>query len=419
MGRAVVGENNNDRQPALSREQRFRSETERILAAEVDDLKQIHRLSLRLAGADTLANLLLDVLRTATGLVDARLGSVQLLTPQGELGMIGQTGFGDGILDQFAVVNLDGCSTCAAALKRRARVVVPDLRTNSDFTEIADAFRSYGAVGAVSTPVLDKAGDVLAMFSVYWLEEHEPNERELRALDLCAELAGRHVERGIAAEALLDHNRRQSLLMRELAHRGKNLLAVIQAIAARSLSGERTVNEAREIFIGRLGALSDTYNILTDETSESAQLHDIVWAALRSHGERVRVDGPTIVVPARYAQTLALVIHELATNSAKYGALSTPSGVIEAKWQITNSNRDGERFSLDWTEIGGPPAEPPAQRGFGSVIITSVIGKELKCVPATEYGQSGFRYHLDCELNALVDKSAENIPSNTARHCRR
>jgi len=281
-------------------------------------------------------------------------------------------------------------------LNRRARVSVRDLRKDRDFTEIAAALRSYGAVGAVSTPILDKAGSVLAMFSVYWLEEHEPDDRELAGLDLCAELAGRHVERSIAARAMRDHEQRQTLLMRELAHRGKNLLQVVQSIARRSLRGERTLDEAREVFIGRLGALASTYSTLTEDSPESVQLTDIVTAGLRSHGERITVRGPAILVPARTAQTLALVIHELATNAAKYGALSVSTGRVEVAWEIAN-----DQFLLTWSEIDGPPVQPPKKRGFGSVIVTSAIGNELNCEPTLEFRQSGFQYQLDCSLSAL------------------
>jgi GAF domain-containing protein len=346
VGRTATAIGNTVRPSPLSTVESLRSENERLLAAEVEDLKLIHALSLRLAVADSdkLSDVLLDVLRTAAGLVGARLGSVQLLTPDGKLGMIGQIGFGDGIIDQFPIVSLEDCTTCAVALKHRTRVTVRDLRTDSDFTDIAVALRSYGAVGAASTPVLDRGGNVLAMFSVYWLEEHEPSERELRVLDLCAELAGRHVERSAAAKALRDREQRQTLLMRELAHRGRNLLSVIQAIAARSLRGEQTLDEAREVFIGRLGALANTYNTLTDEAPESVRLHDIISAGLKSHIERAAIRGPAIVVPAKKAQTLALVLHELATNAAKYGALSAPSGRIEVTWELVQKHSGSEQF---------------------------------------------------------------------------
>ena len=418
MVQGAVGGLIRTRPPArLNVEDRL-SASEQQLAAEVEDLRRLHALSLRLAASNTLADVLNDILRTAATLVDAPLGSVQLLTPEGHLGMVGQIGFGDSIVDTFGVVRLEDCSTCAAALQRRSRVAVRDLRTEPEFTEIAAALRSYGVVAAVSTPVLDSGGEVLAMFSVYWPEEHEPSDRELRALDLCADLAGRHVERSVAAKALHDREQRlaatyengpieiveidlsgrfvtvnrhfrelvgyeadelmrlsvadithpedraahegafrrlvagdispaetekryvrkdgsvvwvsvrrnlamsetrqagyvievnvdltarkaaekalreseerKALLMRELTHRGKNLVSVIQALATRSLSGERTLDDAREVFIGRLQALASTYSTLTDEALESAQLRDIVSAGLgrTAHG-RISAD---------------------------------------------------------------------------------------------------------------------------------
>jgi two-component sensor histidine kinase len=382
---------------SLALDSSYLSNTEQQLAAEVEDFRQVHGLGLRLGEASTLADGLMDVLKTAALLVDASLGSVQLLNGDGQLEMIGQIGFGVSILDEFAVVTLKDCSTCAVALTRRARVVVRDIRRDHDFSQIAAALRSYGVVGAVSTPILDKSGNVLAMFSVYWPEEHEPDDRELAGLDLCAELAGRHVERSVAAKALHDHEQRQVLLMRELAHRGKNLLQVIQSIARRSLTGERTLDEAREVFIGRLDALSNTYSTLTEESAESVHLTDIVTAELRSHGERINVRGPAVSVPAKKAQSLALVIHELATNAAKYGALSVPTGRVEITWGITN-----DEFFLVWLEIDGPSVEPPRKPGFGSVIITYVIGSELRCEPTLDYQKSGFRYRFDCTLAALT-----------------
>jgi two-component sensor histidine kinase len=373
------------------------SDAEQRLTSEIEDLKIVHALSLRLGDAATLSHGLMDVLSTAVQLTDASLGSVQLLNDNGELKMIGQIGFGPDILDEFGIVTLRDCSTCAIALNRRARVAVRNLRKDPNFTEIAAALRSHGAVGAVSTPILDKAGNVLAMFSVYWPEEHQLDNREVAGLDLCAELAGRHVERSVSAIKLRDHEDRQKLLMRELAHRGKNLLQVIQSIARRSLSGERSLDDAREVFIGRLGALANTYGTLTEESPDSVQLAKIVASGLQSCGERISLRGPDILIPARRAQTLALVIHELATNASKYGALSVWTGRVEVAWAVTN-----DQFSLEWSEIGGPPAQPPSAQGFGSVIVTSAIGSELGCKPILKYLESGFQYQLNCSLEALT-----------------
>lgn len=175
------------------------------------------------------------------------------------------------------------------------------------------------------------------------------------------------------------------------------MLQVIQSIARRSLTGDRTLDEAREIFIGRLGALSNTYGTLTEQAPENVQLTDVVANELQSHGERINAQGPAISVPAKKAQTLALVIHELATNAAKYGALSVPTGRVEVDWAIAK-----DQFSLKWSEIGGPSTKEPAKPGFGSVIVTAVIGNELQCEPALDFRASGLQYRLDCAYSALT-----------------
>ena len=187
---------------------------------------------------------------------------------------------------------------------------------------------------------------------------------------------------------------------------GKILSRSFNLIATRSLSGKRTLDDAREVFIGRLQALASSYSTLTDEALESAQLHDIVAAGLESHSARADIRGPAVVVPAKTAQTLSLVIHELATNAAKYGCLSVPSGRIEVSWELTGTGSDDERFVFKWLETQGPPVNPPAHKGFGSVIITSVIGSELNCAPTMDYAKDGFRYRLECSLSALTGTSA-------------
>lgn len=377
---------------------RSSTQSARQLAGEVQDLTRIHSLSLRLATNQSLGQALQDVLQTAGALVGAPLGSVQVLSSAGALDMVGQIGFGENIVAEFPTVSLQDCTTCSRALKTGARVIVRDLAADPEFVTIAQALRSYGATGAVSTPVLDSGNNVLAMISVYWREPHDPSDRELRALDLCAELAGRHVERSAAAKVLRD---RESLLMRELTHRGKNLLAVVQAIASRTFAGQRSLDEERDAFLGRVQALARTYDTLTDEASEKAQLHDIVSLGLRALSDRADVQGPTVVIPAKNAQTLSLMVHELATNAAKHGALSVPRGRVEVKWKLTPD----EKFAFEWVEHGGPPVATPVRKGFGSVIITSIVGSALNCEPSLEYSAGGFRYGFECSLDALVEKS--------------
>jgi PAS domain S-box-containing protein len=204
---------------------------------------------------------------------------------------------------------------------------------------------------------------------------------------------------------------RQHLLMRELAHRGKNLLAVVQSIASRSLSGNVTLAQARAAFQGRLQALARTYGTLTDEAFEGASLEELVRGELEAFADRATVAGPAIMLTARAAQTLALVVHELATNAAKYGALSAAGGRLSVAWSVTGDG-DLRIFRLDWTERNGPAAQAPGTRGFGTTLVSSVAGSEFRCKPELTYGPDGFRYVLETRLG-LVGRTIHASPLRT------
>jgi PAS domain S-box-containing protein len=193
---------------------------------------------------------------------------------------------------------------------------------------------------------------------------------------------------------------RQLTLMRELAHRGKNLLAVIQSIAGRTFVGDRSLSEARDVFIGRLHALANTYGHLIEEAFEGAPLDQIVSVEMKSFGDRVVVQGPRIMLTANVAQNFALVLHELATNAVKYGSLSVGEGAVAVTWRLVESPV-GRALQFEWRESLGPPATPPKRRGFGSTLITAMVAGEFACTPELSYDESGFRYRFEAPLSAL------------------
>lgn len=199
---------------------------------------------------------------------------------------------------------------------------------------------------------------------------------------------------------------RQRMLMRELAHRGKNLLAVIQAIARHSLSKAATLEDGRIAFAGRLQALARTYSSLTGEAFEGARLDEIVSAELDPFFERLKVRGPKIMLGAKVAQTFALVIHELATNAAKYGALSAPRGTVAVTWKASEA-AGARRFQFEWVETGGPAVSPPSRQGFGTSLISSVASAEFDCTPEIVYGPEGFRYSFEAPLEAMGETLEE------------
>jgi PAS domain S-box-containing protein len=173
---------------------------------------------------------------------------------------------------------------------------------------------------------------------------------------------------------------RQRLLINELNHRVKNSLAIVQAIAQQSFKGVHSSPEARAAFEGRLAALSAAHDLLTRENWETASMQKVIADAVapyRGQSERFEIDGPDLRLPPKTAVSLALALHELATNAVKYGALSTNEGRVEIKWKV--ERQDGlEQLRLVWREHGGPPVTVPEKRGFGTRLIERSLAAEFE-----------------------------------------
>jgi PAS domain S-box-containing protein len=170
---------------------------------------------------------------------------------------------------------------------------------------------------------------------------------------------------------------RQKLLVGEVKHRIKNLLATVQAIARQTLKGAPA--EEREAFIARLMALANAQDLLTLERWNRAAVHEVVNRALRPFeaklSARFLTKGPEDVwVDAQRASLLTMVLHELATNAVKYGALSNGYGVVSLAWEVVGEEEeDGQNVRLTWRELGGPPVVRPERKGFGSFLIERAL----------------------------------------------
>ena len=160
------------------------------------------------------------------------------------------------------------------------------------------------------------------------------------------------------------------LLVEELNHRVKNTLAILQSIAAQTFRSAS--RPEREKFEGRLRALAEAHNLLSTEKWQGSDLQDVIGRVLQpyllNNTERMRLAGPKVPLAPRLAVVLSMILHEIATNAAKYGALSNDSGTVSLDWEVVEE--DGRRkLRLIWTEAGGPPVTAPVQRGFGSRLI--------------------------------------------------
>ncbi|MEZ5774294.1 MAG: CHASE domain-containing protein [Hyphomicrobiaceae bacterium] len=198
---------------------------------------------------------------------------------------------------------------------------------------------------------------------------------------------------------LAELNARMSLMTRELGHRVKNTLAVVQAIATRSLPDGRPIGEGREIFLRRLHALSGAHTVLLETAWHGASLQRLAAIEVAAFGARVRVDGPEVELNASVAQTFALVLHELATNAVKHGALAVPGGRAILNWSIEGQGRTA-MFRLIWREEGGPVVSPPTRLGFGHTLLSQRIGHG-GAPPTITYAPEGLSYEVSAPLAAI------------------
>ena len=193
--------------------------------------------------------------------------------------------------------------------------------------------------------------------------------------------------------------RHLQLLIDELNHRVKNTLAIVQSLAQQTFRGDAATPEARLAFDGRLVALASAHNLLTREHWEFADLHDLVVQSLRALGvetTRFTIDGPRLRLAPKTAVTIAMALHELATNASKYGALSGDGGRVSVTWTADGDTE--RRLRLTWAEAGGPPVVPPARQGFGSRMIERALASELGGSVVLDFDTDGVACRIEATL---------------------
>ena len=189
---------------------------------------------------------------------------------------------------------------------------------------------------------------------------------------------------------------RQALLAREVDHRARNLLAVVQSIVG--LTRASSIDGYVAAVEGRIGALARAHALLSDARWQGADFGKLVEEEITPYRtterDKIVVAGAKVVLEPAIAQALTLALHELATNAAKYGSLSAPAGWVRLTWEIRSGN-----LVLDWLEIGGPPVEPPSTTGYGSEVISASIERQLDGAVTFDWGRDG----LHCTLSVPLD----------------
>ncbi len=301
-----------------------------------------------------------------------------------------------------ALVRLDGASAGARA-DLAAMLALGDATLGPPVIVVADEMPEPVATGAASTPFEYLPASFLSQLlagRISCLVALERLKAELAQRDaLIDDLAGK-VDRASAAAA---EERRTSEALRERigeqVHRGKNLLAIMQSIAQRTLCDGRDLREARGVLLGRLRALGRAYHLVSKAGGEGIELADIMEAELADVRHRVVTTGPRVWLAPSVVQTFALAIHELAVNAQEHGALAPEAdGLVAVGWTFFEYGAD-RYLEVVWTERGVAVPETPPRCGFGWTLVGSFAGGQM---PNVTFDADGLRCRMRLSEDVIV-----------------
>ncbi|MEA2870209.1 MAG: hypothetical protein QOH67_185, partial [Hyphomicrobiales bacterium] len=265
------------------------------------------------------------------------------------------------------------------------------------FHELADKQDSFAAEYRIVRP----GGEILWLSGRGQVVSRTPDGRAHRMVNIVADITER--------KQTEDH---VQFLMREISHRSKNLMAVIQSIARRTARSSGTIEEFDTRFQPRLHSLAALHDVLFNEGWRGAPLADLVRQQLvpfiELQSERIDIAGPAILVTAGAAQAISLAIHELATNATKYGAWSVAAGKVAVTWRFVSGTGGARPLLLSWVERGGPRVAPPARKGFGHLVIDDMIARALDGKVEMEFAEQGLNWTVSIPEPNLVRAAGDS-----------
>ena len=213
--------------------------------------------------------------------------------------------------------------------------------------------------------------------------------------------------------SLKQSEQRNAFLVRELAHRSKNLLSVVQAIATETVRGGGEPADIAERLNQRIAALATLQDLAVAGARGGVALRDLVEAQLKPFvelaGDRVTIEGPELRLKPESANILGMALHELATNATKYGSLSVPEGRLSIAWRLEGTVPEDEHFVMGWRESDGPAVSAPARRGFGSRLTGRIVAASLKAKINLDFPAEGVVWLLDAPASAILEPAAPHV----------
>src|ERR1700761_1890595 len=284
-----------------------------------------------------------------------------------------------------------GVGSCGTAAATGDPVIVSDIATDPLWADFREFALAHHLRACWSMPIRAADGRILGTFANYYREPKEPSERDLEIIAMVTRTTSIAIERSINERARDRAEAQRSLLLRELNHRVKNVFALADSLLLMSARSATDVQSFSTAVRGRLGALNRAHalvqpGISDDEIEPRAVplkrvIDDILAPYVQSDRDKVSLTGPDDVQISPQSMTgIALVLHELATNAAKYGALGHSDGKLLVSWTVTDV------LDLEWSERGSPVQSAPSSSGFGSTLVRRTIEGQF---------QGTIEYHWD------------------------
>jgi PAS domain S-box-containing protein len=198
-------------------------------------------------------------------------------------------------------------------------------------------------------------------------------------------------------------------VLRELSHRAKNLLAVVQAIARQTARQSESPQDFERRFGDRLQALAHSQDILVEREWRGATLEELVNTQMTPFAEvksRVVTAGPSVLLPPQAAEKIGIALHELSTNAVKHGALSVPAGSVTVSWVLEIKDDKSDQLRIEWREQNGPPVTQPVREGFGTVVMTRLVPTALNATAQIDYNPQGLVWTLVMPLANAASAAA-------------
>jgi PAS domain S-box-containing protein len=232
------------------------------------------------------------------------------------------------------------------------------------------------------------------------IEEHYIDFVAQPIMGANGEVTGIFIEGNDVTDHVLTEQR-QALLIRELHHRVRNTLAMVQGVMTTTAKTSANIEEFQDAFSGRIASLARTHAVMTEQPQQSVSFQQLLTQELGPYsgdqGLRIRLSGPAVDLPSQIALPLGMAVHELTTNAVRHGALAKAEGRVEVGWSLIE--KDGEPALLcEWNEFAGPPVTPRCRDGFGSMLLERVLPQQIRADVKVDFAPGGFRLRLAVPL---------------------